>query len=178
MLTRGFGIDLSDENFKDTPTRVAKAYYEILRGQDNNYLQAELLEIFSKSFPTEYHGIVAQHSIHTVGMCPHHMQPIQYYIDFGYIANKNAIGLSKIIRVVSLLSARMDLQETLTHNIVEVFKKYLNPDGVIVIVRGSHGCMTNRGVKQPVLTTTSSVTGIFDTDSAARAEFLSLSPLN
>lgn len=168
------GIDLTDENFKDTPNRVARAYGEILMWQDDIERQNYIETILQKSFPTTYHGIVAQKNIKTVSMCPHHMQPIQYSIDIGYVADKKALGLSKLVRIADTLSGRMVLQETLTEEIARVFYNQLMTKGVIVIVRGKHGCMTNRGVKQDVVTTTSTVLGIFEKDTALRQEFLAL----
>lgn len=167
-------IDLKDENFKDTPKRVAKAFQEILRYQHTGDLKTHLESILIKSFPTEYKGIVAQKAIKAISMCPHHMQPIQYEVDIGYIADRKALGLSKIVRIVTALASRMVLQETFTEDIASVFHDELQTEGVIVIVRGKHGCMTNRGVKQDVITTTSSIRGIFEDDIALRQEFLTL----
>ena len=169
-----FDVSLNDENFKDTPARVAKAFKEILCGQDKLLLDAEITKIFSKSFPTTYKGIVAQKHIKAIGMCPHHLQPIKYDIDLGYIANKQAVGLSKLARVTKLLAGRLVLQESLTQDILDVFVNQLKPAGIIVIVRGEHGCMSNRGISQNIITTTSSVFGTFESDIAARQEFLAL----
>jgi len=174
IMLQSMGIDLTDENFKDTPKRVAKAYAEILRHQDDNDRKNFLLTIKDKSFPTTYHGIVAQKRIKAISMCPHHMQPIHYEIDIGYVAKDRALGLSKITRIAEALAARMVLQETLTDDIADFFEKEINTKGVIVIVRGKHGCMTNRGVKQDIVTTTSSIRGIFEKDPPLRQEFLAL----
>lgn len=176
LMLEGLGCNLEDANFKDTPKRVAKALIEILDGQDK--LEEKIQKIFSKSFPTSYKGMVTQKNIKAIGMCPHHMQPIQYMIDIGYIPNGEALGLSKLVRLAELLAARMVLQETLTQDIVEVMMKNLNARGAIAVVRGSHGCMVNRGVKQEVITTTSSISGTFEGDFAARQEFFMLNNHN
>ena len=171
-LLDGLGVNWpGDQNFHETPTRVLKAYKEILIGQDN---EKEVEKIFAKSFPTTYKGLVAQKGIKTTGMCPHHLLPIKYSIDIGYIANNQALGLSKLVRISKLLSARLVLQETLTQDIVDAFVNNLKVAGVIVVVRGEHGCMCHRGVNQNVITTTSSIYGTFDGDYAARQEFLTL----
>lgn len=174
IVLNAMGIDLTDKNFKDTPKRVAKAYQEILRFQDNQDLSSYIEGILDKSFPTTYKGIVGQKNIKAISMCPHHMQPIHYSIDIGYVADKNALGLSKITRIAEAQAARMVLQETLTESIANVFDKDLGTSGVMVVVRGKHGCMTNRGVRQDIVTTTSVVKGIFEYDSPLRQEFLTL----
>ena len=53
--------------------------------------------------------------------------------------------------------------------------KELRPQGAIVVLEAEHLCMSMRGVKKPgTQTTTSAIRGIFDEDTAARAEALSL----
>lgn len=168
------GASLKDPNFKDTPARVKKAFDQILAFQDSKVLQKELTGILSKSFPTPYKGIVSQKDIKTISMCPHHLQPIKYSIDIGYIPNGKAVGLSKLSRIASALSARLVLQETLTDDIAETIYSGIDTSGVIVIVKGEHGCMTNRGIKQNIITTTSSIRGVFETDHEAKNEFLQI----
>lgn len=174
IMLSSLGVDLTDANYKDTPKRVTKALAEILRFQNRQDLQSFMDVIVDKSFPTTYKGIVAQKNIKAVSMCPHHMQPIHYSIDIGYVADKDALGLSKITRIAEAQAARMVLQETLTEDIANVFSAGLGSAGVIVIVRGKHGCMTNRGVKQEIVTTTSVVKGLFEDDAPLRQEFLAL----
>lgn len=174
-ILEGLHCDLEDENFKETPERVARAYIEMLKGQASDLLEKELESIFSKSFPTTYEGIVIAPSCETISVCPHHLLPIRYNIDIAYIANKKALGLSKLARVAQILSKRLVLQETLTQDIVDTFVKKLRPKGIMVVVRGSHGCMSYRGITQKDSNIiTSSVHGIFQTDLAARQEFLAL----
>lgn len=171
LILEGIGVDTSNANFSETAKRVTKAYREILCGQGND---KEIEKIFAKKFPTTYKGLVAQKDIKTTGMCPHHLLPIKYSIDIGYIADGQALGLSKLVRIAKLLSGRLVLQETLTQDIVDEFVKNLGVAGVIAVVRGEHGCMCHRGVNQNVITTTSSIQGLFEGDWAARQEFLTL----
>ncbi len=94
--------------------------------------------------------------------------------DIAYIAEDYALGLSKFGRVAQLLSKRPVLQETLTQDILDTFVNQLKPKGVMVVVRGSHGCMSYRGIKQNSTIITSSVSGVFEKDLGARQEFLAL----
>lgn len=175
MILDGLNCDIEHENFKETPERVARAYMEMLRGQSSIFLEQELNSIFSKSFPTNYEGIVIAPHCEAIGMCPHHLLPIRYYIDMAYIADKQALGLSKLARVAQLLAKRLVLQETLTQDILETFVRMLKPKGVMVVIRGSHGCMSYRGIKEKNSNIiTSSVNGVFEEDIAARQEFLAL----
>jgi len=169
-LQRRFGLDISDVNFQQTPKRVARAYEEIFEGINAT---DEITEILSTAFPTDYTGMVALSPIRCYSMCPHHFLPVIYDVSVAYIANKGGLGLSKIPRLIELLSKAPKLQEQFTHEIIDTLDKTIKPKGCIVVVKGEHMCMQMRGVKKPgCATTTSAFTGIFK-DPSARAEFFS-----
>jgi GTP cyclohydrolase I len=174
-LLKSLRIDLSDENFKETPFRMVRSFYELLEGL---YNEKEIEDILSSVFPSNYDGIVIAENIHCFSICPHHFLPVEYFIDVGYISKKFALGLSKISRLVELLAKRPVLQEVLTKDIISSFEKYLNPEGAIVHVKGRHYCMSMRGVKQKnSYTITSSLMGVFNIP-ATRLEFEELLKLS
>lgn len=170
------GTDLTDPNFKDTPKRVVKAINEMIKFEDAYLLKTELDSIFSKSFPSTYNGMVIIDNIKSKSMCPHHMLPVKYVVDVGYISKGGkAIGISKLPRLVKMLAKRRILQESYTDEIAKTLSDRLKADGVMCVVRGDHSCMTCRGTNETDASTiTSSVYGIFKKDLGARQEFLSL----
>ena len=94
-----------------------------------------------------------------------------------YIPNRDGriTGLSKIARVVDVLSKRPQVQERLTTEIADTLEEALRPRGVFVLLEAEHLCMTMRGVKKPgSVTVTSAVRGMFRTDARTRAEALDL----
>ncbi len=93
-----------------------------------------------------------------------------------YIPNGHIVGLSKIPRIVDVFARRLQVQERLTHQILDAIQKTLNPLGAAIVIEASHMCMMMRGVqKQNSMTTTSAFTGQF-LNAETRAEFLSLIP--
>jgi GTP cyclohydrolase I len=63
----------------------------------------------------------------------------------------------------------------MTTQIAEAIVEALQPDGVAVIVRAEHLCMTMRGIKKPGSNiVTSANRGLFRRSAATRAEFFSL----
>lgn len=163
-----FGLNLKDENFTDTPKRVSRAYTEIFSGINAH---EEIEEILGTSFPSDYDGMVIAQDIHCFSMCPHHFLPVEYYVDFGYISRDRALGISKLTRLAEVLAKQPLLQEDFTKNLVTIFENYIDPQGVIVQVRGRHMCMTMRGVKQEnSWTLTSSISGLFK-EPSVREEF-------
>ena len=84
-------------------------------------------------------------------------------------------GLSKLARVVDILSRRLQVQERLTTQIAEIIMSKLKPLGVMVVLEAEHLCMSMRGVKKPgTMTVTSAVRGIFKESEKTRSEALAL----
>jgi GTP cyclohydrolase I len=112
--------------------------------------------------------------IELYSMCEHHMLPFYGKAHVAYIPNGWITGLSKIARVVDVYSRRLQVQERLTTQILDVIKETLNPLGAGVVIEASHLCMMMRGVqKQNSVTTTSAFAGEF-LKSETRSEFLKL----
>lgn len=85
------------------------------------------------------------------------------------------MGLSKIARVVDVLSRRLQVQERLTKQIADLIDVHLKPLGVMVVIEAEHMCMSMRGAKKPKsLTVTSAVRGSFRTSNATRTEAMTL----
>lgn len=168
LILEGLGIAWKDDpNFEETPKRVSKAMMELNYG-----LFAEMNHI--KVFPSKYTGIVCFKDIKTIGMCPHHLLPIEYNISFAYIPNVVVLGLSKVPRIISTLSARPVLQEELTLDIIDYFETKLQPIGSAVVIEGIHGCMKYRGIKNVQSVTTSHLKGVFFEQADARNELYKL----
>lgn len=168
-LEKEFGLNINNENFKGTPKRVARAYYEIFEGINS---EDELHNIAETSFPSEYGGMIIAKDIECFSMCPHHFLPVEYIVNVGYIPDKKTVGLSKLSRIVELLAKRPELQEMFTEDISKTLERELKPKGIIVQVKGRHMCMAMRGVKQRnCWTLTSNITGVFKTDPTVKEEF-------
>ena len=109
--------------------------------------------------------------------CEHHMVPFVGKAHVGYIPSKTGqvTGLSKLARVVDVVSRRLQMQERLTSQIADAIEGSLDPRGVIVIVEAEHMCMSMRGVQKPGHTTvTSAVRGVFRESVATRAEAMAI----
>ena len=178
-LLNGFhnelSIDINNENFHETPKRVARAWREMISGEIDTWGQVE--KVLNKSFPSDYKGMVIVSDVESFGVCPHHLLTVNYMVNLGYIPSEKVLGISKLVRIVDILSRRLVLQETLTSDITKALQM-LSPQGTIVQVYGKHGCMGCRGVRQPQVTTmTSDITGTF-TNQGVRDEFSQLVRIN
>ena len=164
------GEDPTREGLEKTPERVAKAMQFLTQGyqQDAN----AILE--SAKFHEEVSEMIIVKDIELYSMCEHHMLPFYGKAHVAYIPNGWITGLSKIARVVDVYSRRLQVQERLTHQILNSIKDTLTPLGVAVVIEASHLCMMMRGVqKQNSVTTTSAFWGEFEKNET-RSEFVKL----
>lgn len=164
------GEDCDREGLKKTPLRAAKALWFLTSGyrtQPEALMQQALFE-------HEGSQIIIVKDIEFYSMCEHHILPFFGKVSIGYIPSGKIVGLSKLARIVNAFARRLQVQERFTAQISEAVKDTLDAAGVIVVCEGEHLCMKMRGVeKQHSATTTVHYNGVFETDSAMRAEFMS-----
>lgn len=164
------GEDADREGLQKTPERIAKAMQFITQG----YGQDAKAILNSAKFHEDVSEMIIVKDIELYSMCEHHMLPFYGKAHVAYIPNGYITGLSKIARVVDVYSRRLQVQERLTHQILDAIHEALNPHGVAVVVEASHLCMMMRGVgKQNSVTTTSAFKGQFEKNET-RSEFMKL----
>lgn len=164
------GEDPEREGLLKTPERMAKAMQFLTQGY-----QQDAREILNGAkFTESYSEMVIVKDIELYSMCEHHMLPFFGKAHVAYIPNGYITGLSKIARVVDVFARRLQVQERLTHQILDAIQETLQPQGVAVVIEAQHLCMMMRGVqKQNSLTTTSAFSGQFE-HVATRSEFMKL----
>ncbi len=124
----------------------------------------------------KHNEIVLIKAIPLYSMCEHHLLPFIGKVNVAYIPKGGRVtGLSKLVRVVDMLSKRLQVQERLTTQIADIIMQKLKPLGVLVVIEAEHLCMSMRGVKKPgTSTVTSAVRGVFKENAKTRQEALSL----
>ena len=138
------GEDPDREGLVGTPDRIARMYDEILAG----YTTDPVKLVNNALFDVEYDDPVIVKEIEYFSMCEHHMLPFFGRAHIAYIPSDKVIGLSKIPRIVEMFARRLQVQERMTRQIAEMIDEVLQPQGVAVVVEGSHMCSMMRGVKK------------------------------
>ena len=165
------GEDPEREGLIETPKRVARMYDELFSGLHVNVL--DVIKVFHEK---DHDEMILGGDIPFYSMCEHHLLPFIGRAHVVYIPRDGRIvGLSKIARIVDLMSKKPQLQERLTSQIADTLVTAVQPMGVAVVVEAEHLCMTMRGIRKPgSLAVTSALRGLCKSDARSRSEAMSL----
>jgi GTP cyclohydrolase IA len=162
-------IKIDRSHLEDTPDRIVRAWSEDIRGY-----YVDPAGFLKKKFAMgHYDEMIHVRDVRVVSKCAHHFERIIGRAHFAYIPGEYIVGLSKIPRMIDALSRRLQVQEDLTEQIVDVFQATVQPKGCAVHIRAFHLCMLARGVEEPYsFTETTALRGCFKKSPEARQEFL------
>lgn len=167
------GEDPNREGLIGTPDRIIRMYQEIFRGYDVSKKPK------ITTFQNDMHSTdIVFDTGDYYSMCEHHMMPFfgKYYFAYVPMEDGRILGISKIARVVGYCAARLQLQERLARDIVEMLTEALGGyvQGMAIVMRGTHMCKSMRGVKNQGMMTVAHLSGVFKEDEKARREFYKL----
>lgn len=164
------GEDPDREGLRDTPARVARMYEEMFVG-----MRQDPVAVLQKSFTEKYDEMVLVKDIRFESMCEHHLLPFFGKAHIAYLPHGKIVGLSKLARVVEIMSRRPQVQERMTEDIADLLMAQLEARGVGVVLEATHTCMAIRGVRKAnSICTTSAMRGGFKDHPETRSEFMAL----
>jgi len=174
-ILQALGMDLNTPGTVDTPRRFVQALFDATNGYDGD---PKLVTVF----PTECHSDsscdlaqIVEGPIPFFALCEHHALPFYGEAYVGYVAHEHIIGISKLTRLVRVITRRFGVQERMTHAIAESLDDLLSAHGVAVYMRAHHLCTQMRGVREDsAMTRTSGYRGVYERDPNLRAEFFRL----
>jgi len=179
IMLEALGLDLTDDSLIDTPSRVGKMWVnDFMWGLDyDNFPKCTTVEN-KMSAPDEFVAVTCS----TVSQCEHHLLSIipagglnKPAVVVAYIPCERVLGLSKISRIVDFFAARPQVQERLTHQILEAMKFITESTDVAVFASMAHLCMSTRGAKDTAAdTVTCAMSGKFVDNPYVRSEFLAI----
>ena len=166
------GEDIDRDGLRETPARLVRAFQEYFSGYGEDPEQ-----ILQKTFEEieGYDEMVVLRGVRFESHCEHHVAPIIGRAWVGYVPNQRVVGISKLARVVDAFAKRLQIQERLTAQIANTIEHVLKPQGVAVVIKATHHCMSTRGIhKQGADLVTSRMLGCFRDNAMTRQEFLSM----
>jgi len=170
-ILKELGEDPARDGLARTPHRYAKAMRFLTKGYEEDPIHI----LNDALFDVSYDEMVLVKDTDFYSLCEHHMLPFFGRVHVAYIPNGKVVGLSKIPRLIEMFARRLQVQERLTMQIAETIEQVLQPRGVAVVTESIHLCMMMRGVRQQnAFAITSSMKGVFQSDSKTRAEFMEL----
>lgn len=175
------GEDPDREGLKNTPDRIVRMFEEIFRGYKPEK-KPRITTFTNSSHSTEMVFDCGDY----YSMCEHHILPFfgKYY--FAYIPSPDGriLGISKVARVVGYCAARLQLQERLCREIIDMLsealthtrtgKQLVPAQGFAIVMQGKHMCKSMRGVKNKGDMCVSYFTGCFKEDAQLRNEFFQM----
>lgn len=171
-IIRWTGDDADRDGLLETPARATRAFEEFFSGYEEDP-EAILQKTFEEI--EGYDEMVVLRGIRFESHCEHHLAPIIGRAWVAYVPKGRVVGISKLARVVDVYAKRLQIQEKMTAQIANSVQNVLQPQGVGVILKAVHHCMTTRGVYKPEADmVTSRMLGCFRDNAITRQEFLSL----
>lgn len=169
------GMNLDEPGTAETPRRFLQALIDATNGYEGD---PKLVTVF----PTECHGDascelaqIVEGPIPFFALCEHHALPFFGQAYVGYVAHDQIIGISKLTRLVRVLTRRFGVQERMTHQIAESLSGLLTAHGVAVYMEADHLSTQMRGVHENNATTrTTAYRGVFEKDADLRGEFFTV----
>lgn len=170
LILEGVGENPDREGLERTPDRMVEYFEEVLDGMGQD--PAVELKKYSTANVDE---MIILRDISFYSLCEHHLLPFFGKIHLAYIPQSGKVaGFDNMVKVVEILSRRLQVQERLTTDIADAMQEAISPKGVLIVIEAEHLCLTMRGTKKPGnRIVTSAIRGMMRKD-ATRAEALSL----
>jgi len=166
------GEDPERDGLRETPSRIRRAFEEYFAGY-----QQDPACMLMKTFEGTggYDEMVVQRRIPFKSHWEHHFAPIIGHAWVTYAPSNRVVGISKLARLVEAYAKRFQIQERMTVQIANTIDSILKPQGVGVVIKATHHCMTARGIKKEGSDmVTSRMLGCFRDIAMTRQEFLSM----
>lgn len=147
------GENVKSDGLRKTPERVAKSLDFLTSGKQTE--KEVVADCMNALFDEKINSSISVKNIEFYSLCEHHMLPFWGTVSIAFIPNKNGkiLGLSKFGRLVDVYSRRLQVQERLGTQVLDVALKILKPQAVCVRTEAKHLCMMMRGVEKHASTT-------------------------
>ena len=171
-IIRWAGDDPDRDGLAKTPARLARAFREYFSGY-----AVDPTQMLSTTFEETdgYDEMIVLRGIPFESHCEHHIAPIIGRAWVAYVPIGRVVGISKLARVVEAYAKRFQIQERMTSEIASAVQEALQPEGVGVILKATHHCMSSRGIhKAGSDMVTSCMLGCMRDNAITRQEFLGM----
>jgi GTP cyclohydrolase I len=161
----------NDHNTHETAKRISHMYlHEIFKGR---YQPPPKITDFPNA--KKFNDIYTVGPITVRSTCSHHLVPITGHCWIGVKPGDRVIGLSKFNRLVDWIMARPQIQEEAVVMLADTIENIIKPQGLAVVLKAQHNCMSWRGVKDNNTNMiTSVIRGSFRDDAKSNQELMEI----
>jgi GTP cyclohydrolase I len=168
QLLLALGEDPRRDGLAGTPARVAAWWSTLLSPQS-----PATPTCFTESGLSGQLVVVGGMSVWS--LCEHHLLPMNLDATVGYVPDGEVVGLSKFGRIAQRYAGRLQVQERFTRQVADEAAAVIGSKDTAVAVRGTHLCMSTRGVRmEAARTTTLHADGRFNADPVLSQQFLAV----
>jgi GTP cyclohydrolase I len=168
QLLTAIGEDPTRDGLSDTPARVAAWWRSFFSSEPS-----ATPTCFTEQQLSGQLVVVGGMSVWS--LCEHHLLPMNLDVAVGYVPDGEVVGLSKFGRIAQQRASRLQVQERFTRQVADEIADVIGGNDVAVAVRGTHLCMSARGVQmEAARTTTVQAGGRFELDPVLSQQFLTI----
>ncbi len=131
---------LPDAARSGAPQKTAEAWAEVLLAG----YREDPTTILGQSWPDQTGELVTMLSVPFVSVCEHHLLPFYGEAHLAYLPDGQLTGLSRLAALVDCLARRLQVQERLTEQLVDVVMDSLQPKGAACVLEAVHDCVGAR----------------------------------
>ena len=122
-------------------------FKQILKNISNKEIADAVNKTFEVDVKTDSKNMVVVKDIEVFSLCEHHIALMyDMKVSVGYIPNNFVLGLSKIVRLVDMVCKRLQLQEKIAEDIIDIMRILTKSDSIAVYIEAKHSCVTARGI--------------------------------
>lgn len=166
---RAAGLDLADQNLRETPERVTAAWAdEFLCGYAQSPAAA-LADRFEVSQQSDRELVVVT-DLHFRSMCPHHLLPYSGTAHLAYVPGREVVGFGRLSALIDVFAHRLILQEELARQVSRALMQALGTQGAACVISAEQTCFRLRGEEQHAAVTWSEAYEGVLKEKALRAE--------
>jgi GTP cyclohydrolase I len=172
------GLDLATPATRDTPRRLLSALIDATDGYEGDPKLVTSFATECRSGADCELAQIVEGPIAFTSLCEHHALPFVGEAWLGYVAHEEILGISKLTRLVRVVTRRFSVQERLTHALADSLVGLTAAHGAAVYVVADHMCVRTRGVRDHgSRTRTTAYRGVYERDPSLRQEFREIAGL-
>lgn len=135
IILKYLNEDIDEDVIMKAPQMAIEALEFFTRGY-----KVDLLQIKPISYNGKQEEVISVKDVKITFICPHHLTLSHGVVSLSYSPKDFILGVGEIIYAIETLSAKIQLQEDLTGDILDFIKYKTKAKDIIVEISATHNC--------------------------------------